>query len=64
MFTNGDTVNNFDWGLAAGGRMRLFLLNLPDGRTTLIDVEAPDRATWDALISDAMPVIATFAFHP
>jgi hypothetical protein len=64
MFTNGDPVNNYDWGLAAGGAARLFLLDLPDGRATLIDVEAPDQATWEALITDAMPVVATFEFHP
>src|SRR5258706_2728590 len=63
MFTHADSVNKFDWGLTAGGAMRLFLLDLPDGRTTLIDVEAQDRAAWDALISDATPVIGTFAFH-
>ena len=64
MFTNGDSINNFDWGLAAGGAMRLFLLDLPDGRTTLIDVEAPDQATWNAFIADSTPVIDTFQFHP
>jgi|SRR3954454_7786835 hypothetical protein len=64
MFTNGNLTDNFDWGLTAGGRMRLFLLNLPDGRTMLVDVEAPDASTFDALVPDAMPVIQSFQFHP
>ena len=64
MFTNNDAVNNFDWGLAAGGKMRLFLLDLPDGRTTLIDIEAPSEALWDAFVADAMPVIETFDYRP
>jgi hypothetical protein len=64
MFTNGDAANPFDWGLAAGGHMRLFLLNLPDGRTMLIDVEGPDASAFDALVSAAMPVISSFQFHP
>jgi hypothetical protein len=64
MFTNGDAVNNYDWGLAAGGAARLFLLDLPDGRTTLVEVEAPDRATWDTFVTEAMPIIGSFQFHP
>jgi len=65
LFTNGlaDDIN-FDWGLAAGGKARLFLLDLPDGRTTLIDVEVPDVATWDTFIADAMPVIESLQYHP
>lgn len=65
LFTNGlsDDIN-FDWGVAAGEKVRLFLLDLPDGRTMLIHVGAPDEATWDAFIADAMPIVETFAFHP
>jgi hypothetical protein len=44
--------------------MRLFLLDLPDGRTMLIDIESPDSASFDALVADAMSVIQTFQFHP
>jgi hypothetical protein len=65
MFTNGQTVDadNFDWGLTAGARMRLFLLDLPDGRTMLIDIEGQDQATWDALVPEAMPVVQSFQFN-
>jgi hypothetical protein len=64
MFTNDNSTEPFDWGLTAGGHMRLFLLHLPDGRTMLIDVEAPDAATFDPLLADAMRVMGTFEFHP
>lgn len=66
MFTNGQYAEglNFDWGLTAGAHMRLILLDLPDGRTLLIDVEAQDQAAWDALVADAMPVIDSFQFNP
>jgi hypothetical protein len=63
MFTNGQSENNFDWGLTAGAGMRLFLLDLPDGRTLLIDVEAQDQATWDALVHEAMPIVQSFQFN-
>jgi hypothetical protein len=43
--------------------MRLFLLDLGDGRTLLIDIFAKDKATWDVLIPEAMPVIQTFQFN-
>ena len=66
MFTNGETAeaDNFDWGLVAGAGMRLFLLDLPDGRTMLIDVEAQTQADWSALVTAATPVIDTFQFNP
>ena len=66
MLTNGETAeaDNFDWGLVAGAGMRLFLLDLPDGRTMLIDVEAQTQADWSALVTAAAPVIDTFQFNP
>jgi hypothetical protein len=64
MFTNGlPGDNNFDWGLAAPGKARLFLLDLPDGRTTLADIEAPDETTWNAFVDAATPIVNSFEFH-
>jgi len=48
--------------LAGDERARFILLELGDDRALLIDVEAPDEATWDSLILEAMPVIETFEF--
>jgi hypothetical protein len=44
------------------GSMRLFLLDLGGGRTLLIDIEATDKATWSALVADAMPIVESFQF--
>jgi hypothetical protein len=65
MFTNGQSAeaDNFDWGLGAGARMRLFLLDLPDGRTMLIDLEAQDQTTWADLVRDATPIVNSFQFN-
>jgi len=51
-----------DFKVQGNGRMRLFLLDLGDGRTLLIDVWALDKATFDALVAEAMPVVQTFQF--
>ena len=64
LFTNGlGDPDNFDWGVAGTGRLRLFLLDLPDGRSMLIDIEATDEASWNALIAKAMPIVQSFQFH-
>jgi hypothetical protein len=52
----------FDWGIGAGAKMRVVLLDLGDGRSLLIDVEGA-AADYDALLPDAMTVIDSFVFH-
>ena len=44
--------------------MRLFILELGQDRTLLIDIEAQDKATWDALVPEAMPIVESFEFRP
>lgn len=51
-----------DVGMTGGGRSRYFLLDHGDGRTLLIAVEAQDKATWDSVLADAMPIIDSFQF--
>lgn len=63
MFTNAAPNNDFDWGLLGDGRMRLFVLALPDDRTLLVDIESTDKQKWDALLREAMPVVESFAFN-
>jgi hypothetical protein len=63
LFSNADPTHAFDWGLSGDGHMRLFLLELPDDRTLLIDIESTDKETWDALIPEAMPVVNSFSFE-
>lgn len=62
LFINSDRSSSFGWGVGLDGSMRLFLLDLGGGRTLLIDIEAPDRAAWSALVADAMPIVESFQF--
>ena len=51
---------------AAGAKSnaRYIFLEQPDGNSLLIDIEAPDEATWDALVAEAMPIVESFQFNP
>lgn len=51
-----------DWSLAGDERARFILLDRGNDQALLIDVEAPDEASWDSLILEAMPIIETFEF--
>jgi hypothetical protein len=64
LFVNAQTTpeEGFDWGLAGDGRMRLFTLTLGRDRTLLIDIEAPDKQSWDSLLTDAVPIVQSFEF--
>ena len=63
LFSNDDPRHQFDWGLSGDGHMRLLLLELPNDRTLLIDIESTDAETWDALLPEAMPVVDSFSFR-
>ncbi|MEP6639879.1 MAG: hypothetical protein ABJC39_11060 [Chloroflexota bacterium] len=62
LFSPSDPQSEFDFGVWGDGRLRLFLLDLGESRTLMIDIEAPDKATWDALIPKAMPIVGSFSF--
>ena len=57
-----------DTGYSDEGRARYVLLDRGDGQILLIAIEmgnaiqAPNEATWDAAIADAMSVVETFEF--
>ena len=63
LFSDADPGSDFDWGVGGDGRMRLFLLALPNDRTLLIDIESADKQTWDAFLPEAMPVVESFTFN-
>lgn len=65
MFVNAQTTldEGFDWGIIGDGRMRLFILSLGRDRTLVIDIEAQDKATWDALLEEATPIVHSFEFR-
>jgi hypothetical protein len=54
----------FDWGVAGAGRMRVNLLDLPDGRVLLVEFEAASKSAFDALVTEATPVVQSFQFKP
>jgi hypothetical protein len=63
LFSVFDPAAGFDSGIWGDGRMRLFLLDLGDARTLMIDIEAQDKATWDALLPAAMPIVESYRFR-
>ncbi|MEA2630229.1 MAG: hypothetical protein QOE66_448 [Chloroflexota bacterium] len=48
--------------LVGAARDRYVVIDLSDGNTLLIDMTAPDKATWDALLPEAMPIVESFRF--
>ena len=54
--------NEHDVEVDASAPLRVFLFDLGDGRTLLVFIHAVDRATWDGLVNDAMPIIQSFRF--
>ena len=70
----GETQPTVELFADAGGRghdvkvhgdvpMRIFLLDLRDGRTLVMVLYAIDRPTYEALVPDAMPIINSFQFN-
>ena len=62
LFSVFDPAAGFDWGVWGDGRMRLFLLDLGDARTLMIDIEGQNKATWDALLPAAVPIVESYRF--
>ena len=50
------------WVIAGGERLRLYLLDLPDGRTLLVDIDDFDGSQIDAFIGQAVPIVKTLSF--
>ena len=62
LFSNADPRHGFDWNVAGAGRMRLFLMALPNDRNLVIDIESTDKQNWDSLLTAAMPVVQSLVF--
>lgn len=62
-FFGGTPVNQFDWNIQGDGRTRIIALDLGDGRALIIDIEAQNKADYDALLPGAMEVVNTFTFN-
>lgn len=63
-FVDSNPGTGYDWNIGAGNVSRYIFLRQPDGRSLLIEIGAPDKATWDALVAQAMPIVDTFHFKP
>jgi hypothetical protein len=57
-----DLYGGFAAGLSDDSRARYVLLDRGDGQILLVAIEAPDKATWDAAIANAMPIVQSFEF--
>ncbi len=59
------TSDGWDWGIVRDELQRLIFVDIGTGTTIVIIVDtngAPLQASFDALVADAMPLIATFEF--
>ena len=52
-----------DWNIQGEGRTRIIALDLGDGRALIINIEAQNKADYDALLPGAMEVVNTFVFN-
>jgi hypothetical protein len=53
-----------DRNLVPAERMRVYLVDLGDGRLLLIDIVAHDDATFQALLPEATAIVESIDFHP
>ena len=56
--------NGWHLAVAAEDRQRFVLVDLGDGNTVAIGIDARDSTTFDAFVVDAMPIVETFEFPP
>lgn len=58
----GRSNESFRWVVAGSERLRLSLLDLPDGGTLVVDIDAYDGALMDSLLAMATPIVAGMQF--
>ena len=58
---DGVFIRNF---LELHGRSRVVLLDVGTGHNLLIEIVAPDQASWDDLLQTAMPIVESLEFTP
>lgn len=54
----------FAWGIDATLRVRLYLLDLGDGRSLLVAIQGPADADSEAFVQSATSIVETFLFTP
>jgi hypothetical protein len=58
----GRSNDGFRWVVAGSERLRLTFLDLPNGGTVVVDVDAFDGSLWNDLIAAAEPIVASLEF--
>lgn len=53
----------FTWGIGAGERQRVYVLDRGAGSTIVISVDSVSGTTFDALIQQATPIVNSFTFR-
>ena len=64
LFTDA-TANNdgFDWGIPPHSSMRLWLVDLGDGRALMIDFESETQASFEKYVDDASTIVESFVLN-
>lgn len=62
IFTDSVAGDGLHWGLGPDAHVRLFLLDLGDGRTLVVDIESETKANYDALLGEATSIVESFTF--
>jgi hypothetical protein len=57
-----DITNGPFWGVDGDDRLRLVLLDRPDGGNVVFIVNSADGTTFDSLVARSMPIIESFTF--
>ena len=63
LFTDGEPSEGFSWSVRPEMRMRLYVLDLGDGRTLLIEIRSPDATTHGAVLAEATGIVESFEFE-
>lgn len=63
-FTDPAEGPGLDWNVQGEGRTRIIALDIGDGRALVINIEAQNKADYDALLPGAMEIVNSFDFTP
>ena len=63
LFTDRLAAPGFSWGIGQG-RMRIYLVDLGDGRALWINIEAATPSTFDGFVAEATTIVESFELVP
>ena len=63
LFTDSDPASGFHWAIGPGGRARIYLVDLGNGRLFWADIEAEDDATFQAMLPEASAIVESIEFE-